>query len=315
MGNFRDELGMAFIKAGETFPDLCVVTADVSKSTRSIQFKEKWPERFYSVGIAEADAVGIAAGIASFGRPVIFTAYAMFATGKPFEQIRNCLCYPNLNVTIIATHGGISTGEDGVTHQMTEDIAIMRAIPNMKVMVAADPGEVCSAVLAAIRTPGPVYLRLGRSVGNMLHEDREAVNFVPGSAEILREGNDAAIIAAGVMVEAALQAADILKSEDIHVGVMNIRSVKPIDTDAIVSMAKTARAVVTAEDHNVYGGIYSAVCEVLSSHYPVPVLPVALMDTFAESGKGQLLLKKYGLSAEEIVKRVKQVIQKKNGVG
>lgn len=311
MGNFRDELGETFSRIGEEVPELCVVTADVSKSTRSILFKERWPERFYSVGIAEADAVGIAAGIASFGRPVIFTAYAMFAAGKPFEQIRNCLCYPNLNVTIVATHGGISTGEDGVTHQMTEDIAIMRALPNMKVLIAADPGEVYGAVMAAVRTPGPVYVRLGRSVGGVIHQDRNAVDFVPGRAEILKEGSDAAVIAAGIMVEAALQAADILEKEDIHVGVMNLRSVKPIDREAIIAMAKKSGAVVTAEDHNVYGGVYSAVCEVLSSEYPVPVLPVAMMDTFAESGKGELLLKKYGLSSEAIVKKVKQIVEKK----
>ena len=164
-GNFRDELGKAFIAAGEQFPDLVVVTADVSKSTRSIEFKKRWPERFFSVGIAEADAVSIAAGISSFNHPVIWTAYGVFATEKPFEQIRNTICYPNMNVKIIATHGGISVGEDGATHQAIEDIAIMRSLPNMKVIVAADPGEVKAAVFEAIRTPGPVYVRLGRSVG------------------------------------------------------------------------------------------------------------------------------------------------------
>ena len=161
VGNFRDELGKTFAAVGEAFPELYVVTADVSKSTRSRMFGERWPDRFYSVGIAEADAVGIAAGIASFGGPVIFTAYGVFATEKPFEQIRNCLCYPNLNVKIVATHGGISVGEDGATHQAVEDIAIMRALPNMKVLVAADPGEVRGAVFAALQTPGPVYVRLG----------------------------------------------------------------------------------------------------------------------------------------------------------
>ena len=224
-GNFRDELGKAFIAAGEQFPELVVVTADVSKSTRSIEFKKRWPERFYSVGIAEADAVSIAAGIASFGHPVIWTAYGVFATEKPFEQIRNTICYPEMNVKIVATHGGISVGEDGATHQAIEDIAIMRALPNMRVIVAADPGEVKAAVFEAIRTPGPVYVRLGRSVGGYVHPNPDAVELKLGQAETLRDGTDVTLVGVGVMVEQSLIAAEKLQEKGISARVINLRTV------------------------------------------------------------------------------------------
>lgn len=299
-GNFRDELGKAFIAAGEEFEKLVVVTADVSKSTRSIEFKKRWPERFYSVGIAEANAVSIAAGISTFDHPVIWTAYGVFATEKPFEQIRNTICYPNNNVKIIATHGGISVGEDGATHQAIEDIAIMRSLPNMKVLVAADPGEVKAAVFEAIRTPGPVYVRLGRSVGGYVHEDPDAVNFKAGEAETLREGNDVTIAAVGIMVEQSLIAADMLAEEGVSARVINLRSVKPIDEKTLVAAARETGAVVTAEDHNCFGGAFGAVAETLALHCPVPMERVALEDTFGESGKGSLLIKKYGLTAENI---------------
>lgn len=228
VGNFRDELGKSFIAAGEEFPSLAVVTADVSKSTRSIEFKKRWPERFFSVGIAEANAVSIAAGIASFGHPVVFTAYGVFATEKPFEQIRNTICYPNLNVKIIATHGGISVGEDGATHQAIEDIAVMRSLPNMKVIVAADPGEVKAAVFEAIRTPGPVYVRLGRSVGGCIHEVPDHVAYEIGKAERLRAGNDVTVIAAGIMVEQSLYAADLLEKQGVSAEVINVRDRKSV---------------------------------------------------------------------------------------
>lgn len=311
VGNFRDELGKSFIAAGEEFPSLVVVTADVSKSTRSIEFKKRWPERFFSVGIAEANAVSIAAGIASFEHPVIFTAYGVFATEKPFEQIRNTICYPNLNVKIIATHGGISVGEDGATHQAIEDIAIMRALPNMKVIVAADPGEVKAAVFEAIKTPGPVYVRLGRSVGGCIHEDPDNLSYELGKAEILREGSDVTIIAAGVMVEQSLCAADMLAQKGISAEIMNVRTVKPIDMAAIAKTAGKTGAIVTAEDHNCCGGIFGAVAEAAALSKPVPIEYVALEDTFGESGDGKLLLNKYGLNVENICKKVLRVIERK----
>lgn len=311
VGNFRDELGKTFIAAGEAFPSLVVVTADVSKSTRSIQFKQRWPDRFFSVGIAEANAVSIAAGISSFGRPVIFTAYGVFATEKPFEQIRNTLCYPEMNVKVVATHGGISVGEDGATHQAIEDIAIMRAIPHMRVIVAADPGEVKAAVFEAIRTPGPVYVRLGRGVGGVLHKDPDKVELSLGKAEVLRTGEDVTLVGAGVMVEQCLAAAAALEQEGIRAGVINIRSVKPIDADTLCEAARRTGAVVTAEDHNCFGGVFGAVSEALALGRPVPVERVALEDTFGESGNGARLLVKYGLTSQAICEKAKRAIQRK----
>ncbi len=307
--SFRDTIGDAFIRAGETFPDLALVTADVSKSTRSILFKERFPDRFFSVGIAEANAVGIAAGIATFGAPVIFTAYAVFATEKPFEQIRNMLCYPKLNVKIVATHGGINVGEDGVTHQAIEDIAIMRAIPNMKVLVAADPGEVGAALMTALKTPGPVYLRLGRATTEVLHEVE--TGFEIGKAEIMAAGVDVSLMAVGMMVWESLQARDMLGAEGIDAEVINLRSIKPIDAESIAASAAKTGAVVVAEDHNKFGGAGGAVAEVLAARRPVPMEQVALDDTFAESGECQSLLKKYHLTARDIVEKAKRAIARK----
>lgn len=314
LGNFRDELGKVYATIGNDFPDLVVITADVSKSTRSICFKENWPDRFFSVGIAEANAVGIASGLASCGHPVIFTAYSVFATEKPFEQIRNSLCYPNMNVTIVATHGGISVGEDGATHQAIEDIAIMRALPNMKVIVAADPGEVKAAIYEAVRTPGPVYVRLGRSVGETLHPSPDEVSLSLGKAEILRDGKDVTLIGTGIMVTRCLAAAEALSLDGVDVGVINLRSIKPIDREAIISAAKRTGAIVTAEDHNRYGGIFGAVSEVLALECPVPVEYVAIEDTFGESGKGDLLLDKYGLNVNAIREKAIKVIARKESL-
>ncbi|MHC1773264.1 MAG: transketolase family protein [Flexilinea sp.] len=311
VGNFRDELGKTFVAAGEEFPSLVVVTADVSKSTRSILFKEKWPERFFSVGIAEANAVSIAAGISSFNHPVIFTAYGVFATEKPFEQIRNTICYPEMNVKIVATHGGISVGEDGATHQAIEDIAIMRAIPKMKVIVAADPGEVKAAVFEAIRTPGPVYVRLGRGVGGVIHQNPDEVTLSIGKAEKLRDGDDVTLIGAGVMVEQCLFAAEKLQQAGISAAVLNIRTVKPIDVEAIKEAVKKTGAIVTAEDHNCYGGVFGAVAEAVTLNCPAPMERIALEDTFGESGNGKLLLEKYGLTADRICTKAKEVIKRK----
>lgn len=310
-GNFRNALGEAFVLLGEEFNDLVVVTADVSKSTRSIKFKEKFPDRFFSVGIAEANAVGISAGISTFGGPVIFTAYSVFATEKPFEQIRNMLCYPNLNVKVIATHGGISVGEDGATHQAIEDIAIMRAIPNMKVVVVADPGEVTAALRAVIKTKGPAFLRLGRNETEIIHKDSANVNFEIGKAEILRNGKDVTLIAVGLMVWESLKAADALYMEGIDARVINLRSVKPLDEDTVVQAAYDTGAIVVSEDHNCIGGVGSAVAECLVKHKPVPMEQVALMDQFAESGNCELLFKKYGLTSQEIIKKTKAVIARK----
>lgn len=307
--SYRDTIGDAFIKAGERYPDLALVTADVSKSTRSILFKERFPNRFFSVGIAEANAVGIAAGIATFGGPVIFTAYAVFATEKPFEQIRNMLCYPNLNVKVVATHGGINVGEDGVTHQAIEDIAIMRALPNMKVLVAADPGEVSAALMTAIETPGPVYLRLGRASTEVLHG--EDTRFELGKAEVLAAGKDVSLMAVGMMVSESLKARELLLADGIEAEVVNLRSIKPIDGDLVAASAAMTGAVVVSEDHNKFGGAGGAVAEVLAARCPVPMEQVALADTFAESGSCSALMAKYRLTAREIADKAKKALARK----
>lgn len=311
--NYRDALGEAFVKMGEEFDDLAIVTADVSKSTRSILFKERFPERFYSVGIAEQNAVGIAAGISTFNVPVIFTAYAVFATEKPFEQIRNMLAYPQLNVKVVATHGGINVGEDGVTHQAIEDIAIMRAIPGMKVVVVADPGEVMAALRAVVKTPGPVYLRLARPETEMIHEDQYKVEFEIGKAEVLQDGTDVSLLSVGMMVWESIKAAKMLAEEGISARVINIRTVKPIDVDTIVKAALETGAIVTAEDHNCFGGLGGAVAEVLVKTVPIPMEMVALENTFAESGNCNALLEKYNLTAQDIYKKAKAVIVRKTG--
>ena len=308
--NYRDALGAAFETVGEEFKNLVVVTADVSKSTRSIKFKDKYPERFLSVGISEANAVGISAGIATFGMPVIYAAYAMFATEKPYEQIRNMIVYPGLNVKIVATHGGINVGEDGVTHQAVEDIAIMRAIPTMKVVCVADPGEVTAALRSVIREDGPVYLRMPRAPYEVIHENEP--KFEIGKAEVLREGTDVTLMAVGMMVWDSLEAAKRLEKEGVSARVVNVRTVKPIDEEMIVAAARDTGAIVAAEDHNKHGGLGGAVAEVLVKRIPVPMEQVALADAFAESGDGYELLKKFQIDAHTIYDRAKAVIKRKH---
>jgi len=263
------------------------------------------------VGIAEANAVGISAGIATFGSPVLFTAYAIFATEKPFEQIRNMIAYPRLNVTIVATHGGINVGEDGVTHQAIEDIAIMRAIPGMRVLTVADPGELYAAVRAAVAHNGPVYVRIPRAPYEVIHEDSDAVDFVIGKAEVLREGTDVTLIAAGMMVWKSLQAAEQLARDGISARVVNIRSIKPLDEAVVLAACKETGAIVTVEDHNRIGGLGGAICEFVSTHQPVPVEIVAVNDEFAESGNGYEILDKYGLHTDAIVSRARTAVGRK----
>lgn len=308
--SYRDALGHAFLKMGEEIPELMIVTADVSKSTRSVWFKEKYPERFLSVGIAEANAVGISAGIATFGIPVIFTAYSVFATEKPFEQIRNMIAYPNLNVTIAATHGGINVGQDGVTHQAVEDIALMRAVPNMKVLVVADPGETEAALRAAVNHPGPVWMRIPRADDALLHQ-RPPEDYRIGKAEVLREGGDVTIVAIGMMVTRALEAAERLAERGVEATVINARSLKPLDEHTLLDFAGMTGALVTAEDHTCFGGLYGAVAELTAAARPVPVERVALENTFGESGDGYELMNKYGLTTENIAEKALRAVARK----
>lgn len=302
----RESYGIALAELGEKY-DILVMDADLSKSTKTDTFKKKFPERFINTGIAEGNMMATAAGIATTGRVVFASSFAMFAAGRAFEQIRNSICYPNLNVKIGATHAGISVGEDGASHQCLEDIGIMRTIPNMVIINPADHTEAMAAVEAAILHNGPVYLRFGRLAVPQIF-DPETYKFELGKGVTISEGTDAAIVATGLMVPEAIKAAEILKEEGISAGVINIHTIKPIDAEIITEAAKNTGAIVTAEEHNVIGGLGSAVAEVLCENCPVPLLRVGTQDVFGRSGKPNELLELYGLTAANIADKVKKAI-------
>ncbi len=305
----RDAYGKALAKLGETNKDLVVLDADLSKSTKTNDFAKVFPERFINMGIAEQNMACVGAGLATCGKTVFLSSFAMFAAGRAFEQIRNSIAYPNLPVTIAATHAGITVGEDGATHQALEDMAIMRAIPNMTVVVPADGPEAEQAVYALAGHQSPAYLRLGRlAVETIYGED---YHFTIGKGVVLREGTDAVIFACGLMVQEALKAAETLAAAGISVAVANIHTIKPIDDTLIADLAKRCGAVVTAEEHNIIGGLGSAVAEVLAEHCPVPMARVGVRDSFGESGKPAELLEKYGLTATDIAEKVKETIKRK----
>lgn len=302
----RESYGMALAHLGEKY-DILVMDADLSKSTKTDTFKKKFPERFINTGIAEGNMMATAAGIATTGRVVFASSFAMFAAGRAFEQIRNSICYPNLNVKIGATHAGISVGEDGASHQCLEDIGIMRTIPNMVIINPADHTEAMAAVEAAILHDGPVYLRFGRLAVPQIF-DPETYKFELGKGVTIKEGTDATIVATGLMVPEAIEAAEMLKEEGISAGVINIHTIKPIDADIIAAAAEKTGALVTAEEHNIIGGLGSAVAEVLCERCPVPLLRVGTKDVFGRSGKPYELLEMYGLTAKNIAENVKKAI-------
>ncbi|MDD4440211.1 MAG: transketolase family protein, partial [Tissierellia bacterium] len=279
--------------------------ADLSGSTKTAEFKKVSPERFFNVGIAEQNLIGTAAGLSLAGKIPFASSFAMFAAGRAFEIVRNTVAYPSLNVKIAATHAGLTVGEDGGSHQAIEDISLMRSIPNMTVINPADSREAEQAVLRAAEYVGPVYIRLGRMAVEDVYDDSYV--FELGKGVLLREGKDVTIIATGLMVQEALKAYDILKEDGINARVINIHTIKPIDREIIISAAKETKAIVTAEEHSIIGGLGSAVLEVLSDEYPVPLKRVGVLDTFGESGKPKDLLEKYKLAADEIVKQVKEV--------
>ena len=305
----RESYGKALAELGEKY-DIVVMDADLSKSTKTATFKDKFPERFINTGIAEGNMMSTAAGIASTGKIVFASSFAMFAAGRAFEQIRNSIAYPNLNVKIGATHAGISVGEDGATHQCLEDIGIMRTIPNMVIINPADHFEAMEAVKATVKHDGPVYLRFGRLAVPQIFDETN-YKFELGRGVQLKEGKDATIIATGLMVPYAVEAAEALKNEGLDVRVVNIHTIKPIDKDIIVKAAKETGAIVTAEEHNIYGGLGSAVAEVLCENSPVPMLRVGTRDVFGKSGNPYDLLREYGLSTENIVANVKRAIAMK----
>jgi len=305
----REAYGKALVELGRENSDVVVLDADLAKSTKTINFGKEFPERFFDMGIAEQNMMGTAAGLAAAGKIPFASSFAVFATGRVYDQVRNSICYPGLNVKIGASHAGITVGEDGASHQAVEDIALMRVLPNMTVFVPADGPSTAAAVRAAVEINGPVYIRLGRSKVPVLYGDD--LEFNPGKAVRLRSGKDATVIACGIMVSAALEAASHLEKEGISVGVMDMHTVKPLDVAAVIQAAKETGAVVTAEEHSIIGGLGGAVAEVLGESIPVPLMRVGIPDVFGESGKPGELLEKYGLSAAHIVTAVKDVLARK----
>lgn len=303
----REAYGKALAELGKQY-DMVVLDADLSKSTKTESFKKQFPERFINTGIAEANMMSTAAGLASCGKVVFASSFAMFAAGRAFEQVRNSIGYPGLNVKIGATHAGISVGEDGASHQCLEDIGLMRTIPNMAIISPADAVEAKAAVEAAIKHYGPVYLRFGRLAVPILF-DEATYQFEWGKGVQLEEGKDATVIANGLMVPEALKAKTMLEEEGISARVVNIHTIKPIDTDIIIKAAKETGAIVTAEEHNIIGGLGSAVAEVLVENAPVPMKRVGVEDKFGKSGKPGELLEWYGLTAKQIVTKVKEVLK------
>ncbi|ACD22267.1 MULTISPECIES: transketolase family protein [Clostridium] len=310
MGNkiaTREAYGKALVKLSNMNKDVVVLDADLSKSTKTADFKAAAPERFINMGIAEANMMGVASGLSTCGKIPFVSTFAMFAAGRAFEQIRNSICYPKLNVKVCATHAGLTVGEDGASHQSVEDISLMRSIPNMTVINPADAIETEAAILAVAEYKGPCYVRLGRlAVENV--NDNANYKFEIGKGVTLANGNDVTIVATGIMVKLALEAKEELAKDGIDARVINIHTIKPIDSDLLIKAAKETGAIVTAEEHSIIGGLGSAVSEVLCEEMPVPVLKVGIEDTFGESGKPEQLLKAYGLTTEKIVERAKKAI-------
>lgn len=303
----RDAYGEALLELGATEPNVVVVGADTTGSLKSGVFVTKFPERFFNVGIAEQNLVSIAAGLALAGKVVYAGTYAIFVPGKSVDQIRNNIAYPNLNVKIVCSHGGISVGPDGASHQQVEDIAIMRSIPRMKVVVPADSVSTKSTIRAIASIPGPFYVRLTRPSTPIVYDS--GFEYKLGKANLLREGNDVAIFACGIMVPEALQAAESLKASGVSASVVDLHTVKPIDSEMIVEWAKRCGRVVTAEEHNIMGGMGSAVAEVLGERMPTPMKRVGVMDTFGESGEAGELLRKYGLTSADIEQAASSLVK------
>lgn len=303
----RDSYGEELVALGAEHDDFMVLDADLAAATKTGKFKAAYPDRFLDCGIAEQNLMGVAAGIAAAGHRVFASTFAMFAAGRAFEQVRNSIGYPHLHVVIGATHAGISVGEDGATHQCNEDIALMRAIPGMTVIVPSDDVEARAAVRAAYEADGPVYLRLGRLAAPVIHGD--GYRFEVGRGVVEREGSDVTVVATGLMVSAALEAAEELASEGIDCEVLNVHTVKPLDEGLVVRSAEKTGRVVTVEEHSVIGGLGSAVCDALCANHPVPVRKVGVQDVYGESGPALGLLEKYGLDAKGVAKSIREFLK------
>ena len=302
----REAYGNALAEFASDY-DFVVLDADLAAATKTGIFKKKYPERFFNCGIAEGNMISVAAGIATTGKTVFASSFAMFAAGRAFEQIRNSIGYPHLNVKICATHAGISVGEDGATHQCLEDIALMRSIPGMVVINPADAVEARAAIKTALEYKGPMYIRLGR-LAVPVYNDIDTYEFKLGKGVCLKNGTDVTIVVTGLMVDMANNAAKALEAEGISARVINIHTIKPLDTEIIIKAAKETGAIVVAEEHNILGGLGSAVTEAVCEEFPVPVLRVGTNDVFGRSGKVPPLLEAYGLTAENIAQKAKQAI-------
>lgn len=285
--------------------NVVVLEADLGHATKSLKFKEVCPQRFFNMGIAEADMIGTAAGLAACGKVPFASTFSVFATGRAFDQVRNSVCYPNLNVKIVGTHAGITVGEDGGTHQAIEDIALMRSLPNMSIVVPSDDVEARAAVLAAAAYKGPMYLRMARVASPTYHNDSYV--FTLGKGEIIREGSDLTIIACGLMVMKAMEAAEQLAKEGVSVRVINMHTIKSLDHKLVIESAEKTGKIITVEEANILGGLGSAVCETVSEYCPVPVKRIGVRDIFGKSGNPDKLLQEYGLTAEHIIEEARKL--------
>ncbi|MEO2065711.1 MAG: transketolase family protein [Desulfurobacteriaceae bacterium] len=308
--SLRDAYGETLVELGEKDERIVVLDADLSGSTKTAKFAKRFPDRFFNMGIAETNMMNAAAGLATTGKIPFVSTFAIFGTGRAWEAVRQTICYPNLNVKIVCTHGGITVGEDGATHQALEDVANMRNIPNMRVIVPADDVETRAVIKKIAYTDGPFYVRLSREKFPRIF-DEETFRFEVGKGHVLKEGEDVTVISNGVMTSFALLAATELEREGISVEVIHMSSVKPIDAELIVKSAQKTKAVVTAEEHSIVGGLGSAVAEVLVENYPVPMERLGTPDVFGRSGKGWELLHYFGLDDKGIIEKVKKVLERK----
>ena len=308
----RGAYGEELVKLAEEYPELVVLDADLSSATMTKAFSKAYPERFFNMGIAEADMMGFAAGLAACGKKPFANSFAMFSAGRAWEQVRNSIAYPHLNVKCVGSHGGLSVGEDGATHQCIEDLALMSAIPGMMVVNPCDGPEMRLAVRALLEYDGPAYLRLGRMAVESVTDETPGYEFALGKAAMLRDGSDVTIAATGLMVQRAVVAADMLAGQGVSARVLDVHTIKPLDTEAIIAAARDTGCIVTSEEHSVIGGLGSAVASVCSENCPVPVLRHGVNDEFGRSGKAELVLRAYGLTAEVIAEKAMKAVALKN---
>lgn len=309
----RVAYGKALVELAPLYPDLVVLDADLSAATMTNSFAKAYPDRFFDMGIAEANMMGVAAGLAACGKIPFANSFAMFAAGRAFEQVRNSIVYPRLNVKVVGAHGGLSVGEDGATHQCCEDISLMRSIPHMMVVCPCDAYEMTQAVRALVEFKGPAYLRMGRLAVETVTDSIPGYQFQLGKGVTLRQGSDVTIAATGMMVQMALEAANILAEQGVSARVLDLHTVKPLDEELLLRAARETGCLVTTEEHNIFGGLGGAVCEYLSGVCPVPVVRHGMRDGFGRSGKAQEVLAHYGLTPQGIVDKAKQAIALKKG--